>query len=137
AFSKTSSITDAYKKSKKTIDEYRKNIVLPKGSTGILAVCGEDILGMDLFDSPKTMRKMWPRLSRSYFLEAAFRDKKKKALKATATGFMNALPPILRITSRPSGAGQELELSGEDYAGSGLWYNSRLCHLSAFMLKRD
>jgi hypothetical protein len=91
---------------------------------------------MDLFDSPKTMRRMWPRLSKSYFLEAAFKETGQKTPKATAEEFVKALPPIIQFAEKPAGAGQELELSGKDYAGSGLWYRERLCHLSAFRMKK-
>ena len=90
---------------------------------------------MDLFDSPKTLRKIWPRLSESYFLEAAFREKRRKTAKATAADFMKALPPIIKFTEKTSGFGQELEFSSDSSAGSGLWYNGRLCQLSAFKIK--
>ena len=90
---------------------------------------------MDLFDSPKTLRTIWPRLSESYFFEAAFAEKRKKTLKAVAAEFMKAIPGVIQFAEKPSGFGQELEFSGDDYAGSGLWYNGRLCHLSAFRVK--
>ena len=135
ADSKTGSITDAYKASKDRINKYRKKLVLPKNATGILVTSGEDIVGMDLFDSTKTMRKIWPRLSESYFFDAAIRDKSRKTLKSTSTDFMNVLPSIIQLAKIPSGSGQELEFSSEDYAGSGIWHNGHLCHLSAFKVK--
>ncbi|MCK4538822.1 MAG: HIRAN domain-containing protein [Candidatus Krumholzibacteria bacterium] len=132
ADSETGSLADAYKASKDRIKKYRQKLVLPKNATGILVTNGEDIVGMDLFDCPKTLRKIWPRLSESYFLEAVVREKSKKSLKSTSTTFMNVLPSIIQLTENPSGPGQELEFSSDDYAGSGIWYNGHLCHLSAF-----
>ena len=135
ALSETGSITDAFKKAKARTKKYREKLVLPKGAVGVLVTSGKDILGMDLFDNPKTLRKIWPRLSESYFFEAAIGEKRKKTVKATAAGFMQTLPPIIQFAEKPSGFGQELEFSDDDYAGSGIWYNGRLCHLSAFRVK--
>lgn len=132
AHSETGSIADAYKASKDRIKKYREKLVLPKNATGVLVTSGEDIVGMDLFDSPNTLLKIWPRLSESYFFEAAVREKSKKTLKSTSTSFMNVLPSIIQLAKNPSGSGRELEFSNEDYAGSGIWYKGRLCHLSAF-----
>lgn len=137
AVSETLTISDAFKKAKKRTEKYRKELVLPKEAAGVLVTIGEEIIGMDLFDSPKTLRKMWPRLSESYFFEAAFREKEKKTLKSTATGFVKMLPELIQLAEKSSEYGSELELSDDDYAGSGLWYKDRLCHLSAFKVKRD
>jgi hypothetical protein len=92
---------------------------------------------MDLFDSPKTLRKIWPRLSEGYFFEAAVREKKSRTLKKTASEFIKTLPGIVQLSEKDSGAGRELELSGEGYAGSGLWYRGRLRHLSAFRVRKE
>jgi len=137
ADSETGSITDALEKAKKRTMEYRNKLVLPKNAAGVLCVSGEEILGMDLFDSPKTLRKIWPRLSESYFFEAAVREKKGKTLKKTASDFMKALTEIIQLSREDLGYGRELELSDKGYAGSGLWYNGRLCHLSAFRVRQN
>ena len=135
AHSETGSITDAFEKAKARTKKYREKLVLPKGAVGVLVTSGEEIVGMDLFDNPKTLRKLWPRLSESYYFEAAVGEKRKKTLKAVAASFMKTIPEIIQFAEKPSGFGQELEFSDNAYAGSGLWYNGRLCHLSAFRVK--
>lgn len=135
AASATGSLTDVFETAKARTKEYREKLVLPKGTFGVLVASGEEIAGMDLFDSPKTLRKLWPRLSESYFFEAAFHKMRKRTARATAAGFLKVLPAILRFAEKPTGFGRELEFSGDAYAGSGLWYNGRLCHLSAFRVK--
>ena len=135
ATSATGSLTDAFETAKARTKEYREKLVLPKGAFGILVARGGEIAGMDLFDSPTTLRKFWPRLSESYFFEAAFHEKRKRTTRTAAAGFLKALPAIIRFVEKPTGFGQELEFSDDAYAGSGLWYNGRLCHLSAFRVK--
>jgi hypothetical protein len=137
ADSKTGSITDALEAAKERTAEYRQKLALPEESSGILFVIGDEVLGMDLFDSSRTLRNLWPRLSESYFFEAALKEKRKKALKSTAKEFIRGLPGIVQMAEKSSGYGRELEFSGEDYAGSGLWYNNRLCHLSAFRIRGE
>jgi len=137
AHSETGSIADAYKASEERIRKCREKLVLPENATGVLVTSGEDIVGMDLFDSPKVLLKIWPRLSESYFFEAAVREKCKRTLKSNATAFLKVLPSIIQFADKPSGFGQELEFSAEDYAGSGIWYKGRLCHLSAFKVNPD
>jgi hypothetical protein len=135
AASATGSLTDAFETAKARTKKYREKLVFPKGTFGVLVASGGEIAGMDLFDSPKTLRKFWPRLSESYFFEAAFHEKRKKTARATAAGFLKVLPAIIRFVEKPAGLGRELEFSDDAYAGSGLWYNGRLCHLSAFRVK--
>jgi len=137
AHSETDSINDAFKAAKKRTGEYRKNLVLPKEAAGVIVAIGGEVIGMDLFDSPRTLRKIWPRLSESYFFEGAYREKAKKTARAAAAEFLKSLPEAVKLAPDGSEYGRELEFSEGDYIGSGLWYNSRLCHLSAFRAKRD
>jgi len=132
AVSDTGTLADAFEKAKGRTDEYREKISLPEGATGVLVASGEDILGMDLFDSSETLGMLWPRLSESYFFTAALREKTGRTRRAVAAGFMKALPKVVSFAERPAGTGRELELPSDGYAGSGIWHKGRLCHLSAF-----
>jgi hypothetical protein len=52
------------------LEEYSKAMELPEGTCGFVAACGERVVGMDLFDDPETMHKLWRRMSKGYFSEA-------------------------------------------------------------------
>jgi len=137
AQSDTGSITDALKTAKKLTCKYREKLDIPKDAAGVLFASGEEILGMDLFDSPKTLSRIWARLSDSYFFEAAIREKRKKTPRSVAAEFIKTLPSIIQPVENSSGHGRELEFSDEGYAGSGLWFNGRICHLAAFRVTQN
>jgi len=73
--SQTSAMHRAFEARKREIEEYMKALQLPKDAVGYVAVLGEDIIGADVFDSALTLQKKWPRLVRSYAVEALRRDR--------------------------------------------------------------
>ena len=48
-----------------------ERLVLPEHPLGVLAASGDEVIGMDLFDCPRTLKKLWGRLCEACFLEAA------------------------------------------------------------------
>ena len=68
--SETSSLTDAFVAAEEKLKEHCKRMVLPKGASGVLVGRHDRIIGMDLFDSPMTLKTLWNRLSDAYFFDA-------------------------------------------------------------------
>ena len=68
--SDTSSLTDALEAAEEKLREHCKRTVLPDGAAGVLVGRGDRIVGMDLFDSPKTLKMLWDRLSDAYLFDA-------------------------------------------------------------------
>ena len=68
--SETSSLTDAFEAAEEKLKEHCKRMVLPKGASGVLVGRHDRIIGMDLFDSPTTLKTLWSRLSDAYFFDA-------------------------------------------------------------------
>ncbi|MBU8871314.1 MAG: HIRAN domain-containing protein [Gemmatimonadales bacterium] len=130
--SETGTLADAYAGADERLEEFRNRLVPPENAAGVMVVCGDQVVGMDLFDSPATFQKMWPRVSEAYFLEAAGRPPEKKAIKSTVRNFQQVVGSTLAIAQQPVGVGRELELTGKEIAGSGVWNEGSLCHLCAF-----
>jgi len=57
--SQTRSWTDGYKAAEGRLEDYRKAIELPARACGFLAARGGQVVGLDLFDRPETLRKLW------------------------------------------------------------------------------
>ena len=70
AQSETASLTDAFDAAEETLKEHCKRLVLPEGAAGVLVGRNDRIIGMDLFDSPTTLKTLWDRLSDAYFFDA-------------------------------------------------------------------
>jgi hypothetical protein len=133
ADSATATIADAFKASQKRLKEYRNRISLPKEATGFLVAKGDALVGMDLFDSPTTMRKFWRRLSEAYFVEA-LRDPEETgpAKKGTARKLLRHISENVKVSARQMGSGLRLDVESETLLGSAVWSGEQLCHLSAF-----
>ena len=133
ARSKTSSLTDAFEAAEETLKERCKQLVMPAAAAGVLVGRHNRIVGMDLFDSPLTLKALWDRLSDAYFFDA---------LRDPAAGKPTPVDHAQRFIDRLGGAarprvpalalGDELEIVGEGLVGAALLYNGGLCHLAAF-----
>jgi len=141
AHSPTRSMTDAYAVSEARMDDYRRSIALPDGACGFLAARGSRIVGLDLFDVPATMAKLWSRMSDAYFIEA-LRDPEQvsESPKVAAEAFLAHVAARLAPAGKQPELGYEMEVApsqdaDEDMAGSALWYKDAVCHLSAFSAK--
>ena len=133
AASATGSLTDGYRSAKKRLSEYRRHFKLPPRTQGILVCRGNQVLGTDLFDSPKPMRQLWRKLSDAYFLEAA-RDESKarRTPKKVARSFLSQVASGIRSSEQQVGDGIGLEVDGKQVVGSGVCYRGKMCYLSAF-----
>lgn len=112
---------------------YRERVELPRGACGFVAARGDEVVGLDLFDAPETLQKLWGRISDAYFLEAARdRDRCRKSSKTVAKEFLKAVEEHLVPAGKQPELGFEMELVDEALSGSALWYEGAVCHLSAF-----
>ena len=137
AMSSTASLIDGYEAAGDRVTQYRDKLVLPEETAGVLVACGERVLGMDLFDTPKTFQALWSRLSEAYFFEAAVRENRcHKTTKSQPKRFLDALPDRLQPVKSHPGIGTALELTGDDVAGAALWHDQHICHLAAHTLGR-
>ena len=133
AQSETSSLTDAFDAAEETLKEHAKRLVLPEGAAGVLVGRNDRIIGMDLFDSPKTLKTLWDRLSDAYFFDA-LRD----PAAAPQTPADNAQRFVERLGSAAKprvpalALGEELEIASEGLVGAALLYDGGICHLAAF-----
>jgi hypothetical protein len=133
AHSETRSLTDGFEATKEELQKYRDKLTLPQDAAGVLVVHGDRVVGMDLFDSPRTLESLWERLSDAYFFDA-LRDTKhqSQARTETAEQFLQNIAERARPRVPALALGNELEITGDDMVGGALLYDDRICHLAAF-----
>ena len=133
AQSETSSLTDAFGAAEETLRAQCKRSVFPEGAAGVLVGRHDRIIGMDLFDSPTTLKTLWDRLSDAYLFDA-LRDP--AAVPPTPIDHAKKFIERLGNTAKPRipalALGEELEITGEGLVGAALLYDGGLCHLAAF-----
>ena len=133
AQSETASLTDAFVSAEETLKEHCKRLVLPEGAAGVLVGRHDRIIGMDLFDSPTTLKTLWDRLADAYFFDAL-----RNPSAAPPTQVDHAQRFIERVGSAATprvpalALGEELEIASEGIVGAALLYDGGLCHLAAF-----
>jgi len=133
--SATRNVRDAYRASEGQVKDYRDKIKLPDGACGFLAASGGQVIGVDLFDSPHTLRKLWGRLGEAYFAGAVSDPRELEAAgKTMAEAFMASVTQKLAPATQQPEVGFELELGGE-LDGTALWHEGAICHLAAFSVE--
>ena len=133
AKSETASLTDAFDSAEEKLREHCKSMVLPEGAAGVLVGRHDRIIGMDLFDSPTTLKTLWDRLSDAYFFDA-LRDPKAAPPTSVdhAQRFIERLGSVARPRVPALALGDELEITSEGLVGAALLYDGKVCHLAAF-----
>lgn len=134
AYSPTDAMHDVYEQRRRDLDAYLEAFqLLPNQVGAVFAIDGE-IVGVEAFDSPETFRKMFPKLLRSYALNAmTSRRFQKRALRVgEADEFLNAVADAPAEVFQPVGLGAEAHLNDEQVSGCALLHEGRLIHLYAF-----
>ena len=134
SFSPTSSMGAIFEKNKGRISDYVKAFTPIENQAGMLVMVGDDIVGLDLFDNKETLKKLMPKLVRSFALDAIELNTSKKyqprtedaedLLKKTATANKSMHPAI--------GDGKNLRLQSEEVIGGALSLDYQMIHLSVF-----
>jgi len=115
------------------IDGYRHKVRLPEGACGFIAAQNGRVVGLDLFDTPLTMKKLWRRMVDGYYLEASRMPRRTAPLpKAAAEKFLRDVSERLEEAESQPELGVEFEVTDDRLSGSALFYDGAVCHLSAF-----
>lgn len=133
ARSETASLTDGFLASEKRLDEFREQFSLPEDAAGVLVAKGTHVVGMDLFDSPATLKTMWDRLRDAYFFDALGDNRKRRPTgHKTAQEFLDCVAASVRPRPAALGLGEELDIAGDHLVGGALIYAGHVCHVAAF-----
>jgi hypothetical protein len=125
------------------LEEYVRPFSPEEGQVGAVFAIGGKVSGFELFDSPGTLRKLWPKLMRSYGLDALDRAAsagEKDEKPASGLG-LNDVEAFLQKVSRGEakqypavGEGEDIRLSNAGLTGAALAARGRVIHLSAFAM---
>lgn len=136
AASPTGAMAAVYEKHAVPVEEYVNAFNCEPLQTGIIFVIPGSCIGLDLFDNPATLRRLFPKLVRSYALDA---------LEAPASASHAGDPShpaakiLERIITAPSftqpavGMGEEIRVEDSSLSGAALWALNRYVHLCAFV----
>jgi len=140
--SATSAMSDLYEQQSVHIEDYVKSFSPIENQVGAVFALDGEVIGMELFDSAETFRKLFPKLVRSYGLDALSSKKGEGAegpvpSKAEVAAFLKSVADAKVSTFAGVGEGEDLRLEAEGLTGAALEVDERLIHLSAFRLAKS
>ncbi len=110
-----------------------------EGQVGMMFAIDARVVGFDLFDCSETLRKLFPKLIRSYALDALDASLGKETeteapSAADAAEFLKGVTQAKLETFPAIGEGEDLRLSARELTGAALAKKERVVHLSAFRI---
>lgn len=108
-----------------------------EGQCGALFAVGSRLLGLDLFDHPRTFARVLPKLVRSYALDSLETPPEKPPQPESAAALLASLAQAPVRTEPALSLGVDWRLASRKYSGGGLAWNDRFVHVYAFVGQGD
>lgn len=132
--SRTEAMSDVFDSYSKALDDYEKAFRWTERQTGVACLIHGRPLGFDLFDHPVTMRVLFPKLLRSYALDALDTEATPAAA-GDSPGAISLLEAAARAEAfkeRAVGLGEDVRFTGDQVRGAALWTGQRYVHVCGF-----
>src|SRR5205085_319269 len=106
----------------------------PEGCSGAAFVFGGRLLGVDLFDQPATLAKLWPKLVRAYALDSLMEtETQAEPLTGDAVRQWLRTAATAKAETFPSpGLGEDWRLESKGVVGAGLVVEGHPVHVEMF-----
>jgi hypothetical protein len=134
--SHTRAMHDVFQQSETQLKDYLDAFTVPDAEGIVVAINGQ-VVGADLFDHAETMRTIFPKLARSYALDAIEQQSaaSDQAAKIEVEPFLTAAQHVQDEVYDSVGLGQDVRLTDKQIAGSGLLWQDHFVHTSLFKVK--
>lgn len=134
--STTACLGDIFDHEQDLIDGYMKHFSAEDDQVGMVVMVNSQVIGSDCFASHDTLHKTFPKLVKSYVLDAIDADEKKKRYLSSskkANLFLGEVGNCL-VKERPSiSLGIDIRLVSQKIIGSALSWDDKVVHLTAFV----
>ncbi len=132
--SPTESMADMYSANHKRVEDYVKEFRAEKRQAGAMFAIGDRVEGFDLFDCPTTLKKMLPKLIRSFAIDAleSVDTDSRVPEPADAESFLDKIRDARAETYPAVGMGMDIRLNGPGVVAGGLVADGKVVHLAAF-----
>jgi hypothetical protein len=139
AESPTQAMSAMYERHAISVEEFVRAFAWQERQVGVLFAVGGQALGLDLFDHPATMQRLFTKLVKSYALDAldAPPAQGEPAGHSTFSDLLTRVAAAQRFTQPAVGLGEDVRLSGSSVSGAALWAEERYIHICAFAANAD
>ena len=134
--STTACMGDIFDHEQDLIEDYMKHFSAEDNQVGMVVMINSQVLGSDCFANHDTLQKTFPKLVKSYVLDAIDADEKKKRYLSSSKKVALFLYDVANCLTkeRPSiSLGTDIRLVSQKIIGSALSWEDKVVHLTAFV----
>jgi hypothetical protein len=135
--SPTQAMAAVYEKHAITTEEYVRAFACAPLQAGVVFAIDGLAVGLDLFDHPHTLHRFFPKLVRSYALDALETmtgAAPKVANNASIEGVLEEIATAPIFAEPAVGLGKDVRINGKSMSGGALWAADRYIHICAFSI---
>lgn len=131
--SPTAALSDNYESLKINQDEYLKNFNIVKGQNGLITVINDEIVGFELFYNESLYKRYHEKLLRSYVIDALKdNDSGNCIMEEDIINYLKSIENTTFTYAEELGFGKSLNFTNDYGAGSVLFFDDELIHMSYF-----
>jgi hypothetical protein len=127
-------MSDIYESLDQKIEDFTQNLSTQENQVGLMVGINDGIAGIDIFDKPQTLKKLFPKLVRSYALDALEQSeiRTEPISDGLSTDFLHTILETPTKSFPAVGLGEDHRFEGQMVAGGALEVDGDIIHLSAF-----
>lgn len=130
--SDSAALEQIYEDHRVALEELIAKHPVPEDAVGAMFVINGKIAGLEMFDKPDTLRKLWPKLIRSYGADTLRATNTKSLTREEVVSWLQNHQGFNYQTSKPPGLGEDIRFWNEHMIGSALVVDGRVIHLTVF-----
>lgn len=132
--SPTAAMSDIYKSHASSLEAFVRAFPWKEQETGAAFGIEGRIMGLDVFDHSKTMQSLFPKLVRSYALDALDRPTESSASadQRDLVAMIEAIGEAQTSSDKAVGLGKDVRFTGRTVSGAALWAEGRYVHICGF-----
>ena len=137
--SRTGAMHDVYRDREGDLDQLVEGFACAKGQKGLIACLHGEVAGFELLSSARAFVLLFPKLLRSYAMEAMLvkGDKRRAASPAKAQAFLDRLEKCM-VSRHPSvGYGEDVRFQAAKVMGAALIHESVVIHAAFFAVPAE
>ena len=139
--SPTGAMKDVFEGKKDDLNEYIQAFPYLAHQKGILVLVNGEIAGLDILSRESAFQMIFPKLVKSYALDAILEKEKKKESSQKpleeAKSFLEAIKDCEEKKYPSAGQGLDYRFEGKDKVGSALVYRQRIVHTAFFKISKE
>jgi hypothetical protein len=132
AESPTGAMSAIYERNALSVEEYSRTFHWQTHQRGVAFCLASGRSGMDLFDHPSTMEHFFPKLVRSYALDALEEGSADMPKQDAVRELLLRIAGAQEFTESAVGLGKDVRFTSREVTGGALWADERYVHLCAF-----